>query len=455
MKRVAIGGLHTECSTYNPLLQADGDFEVAEGDALRDAVPHLARRGLEVVPLLHARSVPGGPVAPETWARLSGALLSRLRAALPLDGALLLMHGAVAVPGLPDPEGDLIAEARRILGPDAVLAASFDLHGHVTERIASALDIFCAYRTAPHIDVDETHARAARLLVDALEGGPRPQVVWSRIPVLASGEMTATRIEPCRSLYAAMPGIDARPGLLDANLMIGYVWADVARAGASAVVTCTDGRAGRAAADEIAASYAAARGRFRFEMDALPLDAALDACDGPSVLADSGDNPTGGGVGDRADVLEALLRAGRPALVAGIADPPAVEALANGARRIETGGSLGGGGPRLALDAEACEISQGSAVIRKGAVTLVLTARRRPFHRRADFDALGIELERHPLLVVKSGYLVPEIAALPRRQIMALTAGAVSQDVRALENRHRPRGTYPFDPMVAGVGGPG
>ncbi|VTN08489.1 Uncharacterized conserved protein [Raoultella terrigena] len=46
--------------------------------------------------------------------------------------------------------------------------------------------------------------------------------------------------------------------------------------------------------------------------------------DGAGFLADSGDNPTGGGVGDRGDVLAELLRqnAGNT-LVAGIADAPA------------------------------------------------------------------------------------------------------------------------------------
>ena len=47
----------------------------------------------------------------------------------------------------------------------------------------------------------------------------------------------------------------------------------------------------------------------------------------PVILADSGDNPTGGGVGDRADVLAALIaRDWQGAILAGIADLPATEA---------------------------------------------------------------------------------------------------------------------------------
>ena len=439
--RVALGGLHTECSTYNPLAQIEEDFEILRGVALAGMVPGLAARGLEVVPLLHARSVPGGPVAPGAWDALAGRLLGEMEAAMPLDGVLLALHGAVTVPGRADPEGDLVRDVRRIVGPGAIVAAGFDLHGHVTERIVRNLDVFCAYRTAPHVDVAETLDRAARLLAGALRGGPRPSVAWEPIPLLASGEATSTRVEPCRGLYAALPGMAARPGVLDANLMIGYLWADVARAGAAAVVTCTDPEAGRGAVREIAARYRAACRDLRFEMPALALPEALAACAGPSVLADSGDNPTGGGVGDRADVLEALLRAPRPALVAGIADPAAFRALAEGAARVALGGTLGGGGPRVELRVDGCRIAGECAVLSAGALTVVVTRRRRPFHRLADFDALGIALADHPLLVVKSGYLVPEIAALPRRAVMALTPGAVSQDLGRLENRHRPPGT--------------
>ncbi len=47
----------------------------------------------------------------------------------------------------------------------------------------------------------------------------------------------------------------------------------------------------------------------------------------PIILADSGDNPTGGGVGDRADVLKALIaRNFDGAVIGGITDRPAVEA---------------------------------------------------------------------------------------------------------------------------------
>ncbi|PYE85672.1 M81 family metallopeptidase [Pseudoroseicyclus aestuarii] len=446
--RIAIGGLHTECSSYNPLHQRVGDFTVTEGADLT-ARAHHDFGAIEAVPLVHYRSVPGGPVAPEAWAAMTGDLLGRLRAAqeeAPLDGVLLLMHGAMYVPDVADPEGWLIGEVRQIVGPEAILSAGFDLHGQMTPAIAETLDAFAAYRTAPHVDVEETAARASRMLEDALTGGPRPMVVRRPVPILVPGEMSSTFVEPCAGLYAALPGFDERRGVLDANLMIGYVWADIARATAAAMVTCTDRAAGEAAAEEIAQSYWDARERLAFDVEAGPLDALLASLgDGYTILADSGDNPTAGGVGDRADVIEAVLERGiEGALFAGIADPAAYKALQEGATSVEIGGSLGGGGPRLVLPVEGLRFAMGCAVLRTRGITVVISERRRPFHNMADFVELGLDLRMHPLLVVKSGYLSPDVRMLPGRQVMALTPGAVSQDLSALENRHRPEGTFPF-----------
>lgn len=447
MKRVAIGGLHTECSSYSPLEQVAADFTRRDGAALIEAVPFdFAGHGLHPVPLFHDRSVPGGPVSRDTFDAQCAEFMARLRDAGPLDGVLLLMHGAMFVPGICDPEGMFITEVRRIVGTGAVISAAFDLHGQLTQQIADGLDGFAAYRTAPHIDVPETWTRAATLLSNALNGGPRPHVVWEPVPILAPGEMTSTFVGPCDALYGSLPNLDAIQGVEDANLMIGYVWADSPRATAAAVVTATDRRAGQLAARQIAQSYIDVRDALAFDMEASGLEVALDRiAGGPAILADSGDNPTAGGVGDRADVLAAVLARGLAGtLLAGIADPAAFDALCAGTSEVALGGTLGGGGPRVRLRVEDCRIVNGCAVVQNGGITVVVTQRRRPFHALDDFIVLGLDLNDHPLLVVKSGYLSPDLRVLPRRQIMALTEGAVCQDLSRLTNQFRPNGTWPF-----------
>ena len=118
-----------------------------------------------------------------------------------LDGVLLLMHGAMYVDGIDDPEGDWIASVRRAVGNECIISVSYDLHGQMTDKIISNIDAFAAFKTAPHIDVKDTYRRSASMLANAIIGNIKPHVIWSPIPVLVSGEMSSTFVEPCKSIY--------------------------------------------------------------------------------------------------------------------------------------------------------------------------------------------------------------------------------------------------------------
>ncbi|WP_062209482.1 M81 family metallopeptidase [Aureimonas sp. AU12] len=462
--RIAAGGIHSECSTYSPVLMQLEDFRVLRGPEMSGAetFAFLHAEGVHVTPLLHARAVPGGPVARETYEALKGDFLARLEAALPLDGLYLALHGALNVEGLDDAEGDWVTAARALVGETCIIVASYDLHGNVSPRVVDGLDIFAAYRTAPHIDTRETMERAFAMLASALRDGVRPGIAWAPVPVLLPGECTSTQDEPARGLYAALPGFDARPGILDANLMIGYVWADEPRATACAVVTGTDRLAALAAAGEIAGAYWVAREHFGFGPVTGPLAEMLDLAESattrPVILADSGDNPTGGGVGDRADVLAGLLaRDFRGALMAGITDRPAVEACFAAGEGATLTLSIGG-----SLDPSSRPVETQATVVRlddagtarerqavvalggEGGITLVLAARRRPYHDLADFHRLGLDPAGVRLLVVKSGYLSPELAPIANPNLMALTDGVVNQDIPRLASRRRAGPQFPF-----------
>ena len=85
------------------------------------------------------------------------------------------------------------------------------------------------------------------------------------------------------------------------------------------------------------------------------------------------------------------------------------------------------------------------AVVDVGGIKVVLTARRRPFHEIRDFTSLGLEPTSFKIVVVKAGYLVPAIAKIANPNLMALTDGAVNQDIVHLSNRYRAP-SYPFQP---------
>ncbi|MDK1494508.1 M81 family metallopeptidase [Sinorhizobium sp. 7-81] len=460
--RIAVGGIHTECSTYSPVLMTVEDFRVLRGEELLTAeyFNFLVADGLEHIPLLHARAVPGGPVSRPAYDAFKVEFLERLRAALPLDGLYLAMHGAIKVDGMDDAEGDWISAARAVVGPDCPIATSYDLHGNVSQKIIDQIDIFAGYRTAPHIDTRETMVRAWSMLVTALRTGTRPGVAWAPVPLLLPGECTSTDDEPARSLYRRLPDFDARPGILDANLMVGYVWADEPRATACAVVTGSDKAAASKAVEEIAASYWSERENFRFGPVTGPLEAMLDIAERtetrPVILADSGDNPTGGGVGDRADVLRSLLARGwRDALIAGIADRPAVDACFAAGEGATLELRLGGSLDPSSLVAKVAAIvvrlddpgpiAERQAVVRAGGIEVVLSARRRPYHNIDDFRRLGLDPSTVRLLVVKSGYLSPELAPIANPNLMALTDGVVNQDIANFTSVRRQRPVFPFD----------
>ncbi|GGA86441.1 microcystinase C [Brucella endophytica] len=461
--RIAVGGIHTECSTYNPVLAEAHDFTVLRGEELL-AAPRFAFLGdydAEFVPTLHARAIPGGPVSRATYETFKAEFLERLKAALPIDGLYLAMHGAMYVEGMEDAEGDWISAARAVVGEDCPISASYDLHGNVTQRIIDALDMFSTYRTAPHIDVGETMRRSVAMLVRCITEKVKPILLWAPVPVVLPGERTSTEDEPAKSLYARLPETDAIPGIWDSSLMVGYVWADEPRATAAAIFTGTDRAVLKREAKTLAAAYWDAREDFVFGCETGSIEEcvarAVASPTAPVVLADSGDNPTGGGVGDRADVLaELICRNAQGVIVAGITDRLAVEmcfAAGEGAEReLSIGATLDKAGSRpirvrctVRSLHDAANPADRQAVVRIGGIDLVLCAKRRPYHNIADFTALGLDPRAAKIVVVKSGYLSPELAPIANPNLMALSPGVVDQFVERLPRLRKVRPTFPFD----------
>ncbi|QIO49785.1 MULTISPECIES: M81 family metallopeptidase [Rhizobium] len=461
--RIAVGGIHIECSTYNPVLNEEKDFRVLRGEALL-AAPYFAflrDYDAEFLPTIHARAIAGGPVSRATYEAFKGEFLERLKPMLPLDGLYLAMHGAMYVEGMEDAEGDWISAARALVGKDCTVSASYDLHGNVTQRIIDALDIYSTYRTAPHIDVEETMRRSVSMLVKSLKTGERPLVLWAPIPVVLPGERTSTVDEPAKGLYEMLPGMDAIDGVWDASLMVGYVWADEPRATAAAIMTGTDRAVLEREAKRLARAYWDAREDFVFGCKTGTLEECVERAiaspTAPVVLAESGDNPTGGGVGDRADVLAELIARGATGVVfAGIADKAVTEACyaaGIGAElELSVGASLDTQGSKpvhgrftVKFLHETSDPTDRQAVVSVSGIDLVLSAKRRPYHNIVDFTRLGLDPHKASIIVVKSGYLSPELAPIANPNLMALSTGVVDQFVERLPRLRKQRPTYPFD----------
>ncbi|GLQ55771.1 M81 family metallopeptidase [Devosia nitrariae] len=460
--RIAVAGLHTECSTYNPVLIREPEFRVLRGAAMaKDGYfEFLTHFPAEFVTILHARAIAGGPVERGIYEAWKAEILAGLKAALPVDGVYLAMHGAMFVEGMFDAEGDFISAVRSVVGPDVLISASYDLHGNASQRIVDSLDMFSTYRTAPHIDVPDTMRRAVDMLVRALRTGVRPSLVWVPVPVLLPGERTSTQDEPGRSFYARFSEIEEPVGIWDASFQVGYVWADEPRATAAALVTGTDPELQERIAESLANDYWNIRRNFVFGTTTGSIeecvDAAVASATGPVVLAESGDNPTGGGVGDRAEVLAALIaRNAEDVVFAGITDRPATDAAyaagIGATVELSIGATLDTSSTPVrtaAMVKNLLPVEDGllrEAVVSIGGIDLVLAARRRPFHNIADFTRLGLDPRTARIVVVKSGYLSPELGPIANPSLMALSPGVVDQFVERLARQHKVRPTFPFD----------
>ena len=63
IKKIAVGGISTECSTYSPLYQNESDFVSLQGQDLLDLIGFpFDDYGIETYPIFFNKSVPGGPI---------------------------------------------------------------------------------------------------------------------------------------------------------------------------------------------------------------------------------------------------------------------------------------------------------------------------------------------------------------------------------------------------------
>ena len=460
--RIAFGGIGIECSTYSRIRTRMEDFEILDGEALTSSSRFLFLKNYSVpfLPTVVAQAVPGGPVEKTTYDFIKADFLKKLQALLPLDGLFLPMHGAMFVEGMQDAEGDWMESARQVVGPNCLISASYDLHGNVSQRVINNIDMFSAFRTAPHIDKQETMQRACNMLLHCTTHHIRPTLVWAPVPVLMPGERSSTLWQPAKRLWGQIPTLNAEPGILDISLLVGYVWADEPRATASAVVTGTAPATEKKIAISLAQQYWDARREFKFGTETGTVDQcvkrAIESNTHPVILADSGDNPTGGGTSDRAEVLQELLRyKAQDTVFAGITDRPATDACYKAGVGAVPPLSIGAtldplGSTPVNVRAKVIFLLPVStprlreAVVQIEGVTLVLSAWRRPYHDIVDFTRLGLQPSSYKIIVVKSGYLSPELAPLANPSLMALSDGAINEDIIHLPKNRFRKPSYPF-----------
>ena len=472
--KIAIAGIAIESSTFSPAQSNIEAFHPVTGDTIFDAYPFFAkdssnRKRAEWFPTLRGRALPGGIVTKEAYEIMVTKTLNMLKENLPYDGLFFDIHGAMSVVGIDDPEGDFIERIRKVIGAETIISTSMDLHGNVSERLAKHSDLITCYRMAPHEDAMESKKRAVDNLLERLETGKgKPKYkAWIPVPILLPGEKTSTRIEPGKSLYAKVAPIADEEGIVDAAIWIGYAWADEPRNHAVVMVTGDDKEKVKEKAEYLANSFWNVRKEFEFVAPTTTLEESLKMAlvsdKHPYMISDMGDNPTAGGAGDVTWTLTELLKRtefkleGGPALIyASIFDADFVEK----AIKIGVGGKIKATAgaqvdnrfsPPVLIEGTIMAIKNGDknaeveVVVKVGNIDVIVTKKRKPYHYESDFTNLGLIPRKSDIVVVKIGYLVPELFDMRGDWVMALTPGGVDQNLERLGYKRIQRPMFPLD----------
>ena len=471
--RIAIAGIAIESSTFSPARSDESAFRKTSGDAIFSLYPFLKegaplREKAQWFPGFIARATPGGAVPRETYESLANQILNSLKANVPYDALFFDIHGAMSVVGMDDPEGDLILRVREVIGNAPIISTCMDLHGGVTWRLAKNTDLITCYRLAPHEDSMESRERTVANLLERLESGKgRPKYkAWIPIPILLPGEQTSTRVEPGKSLYAAVAPVTAQEGIIDAGIWIGYAWADEPRNHATVVVTGDDKDMVVRSAEYLAHHFWSVRNKFEFVAPTATLEVclanAIASDKKPYFISDMGDNPTAGGAGDVTWTITELLKRdelktdkGKSLIYASIPGPEFVEKAIKAGIGNKVEGTAGAKvdnryAPPVELSGTVTSVYTNNpdnreVVVKVGSIYIIVTEKRKGFHYVREFEKHGLDPKQADIVVVKLGYLVPELYDIQADWMMALTRGGVDQDLINLPYKRINRPMFPLD----------
>ena len=463
--RVFVASLATETNTFAPLFVDRSAFEDAfyAPPGAHPETPTLcsapvvaararARRGdFTLIEGTATWAEPAGPVSRAGYESLRDEILGQLAAALPVDIVLFGLHGAMVAHGYDDCEGDLLARARAIAGPDCVVGAELDMHCHLSDQMVEAADVIVAFKEFPHTDFLARAEDLVELCLQTARGQVKPVTRVFDLRAL-TGFMTSR--EPGRGFVDRALGLEGRDGILSISVAHGFQAADVPDVG-SKVLVIADGDGDKAAAlAERLGNEILSWGKTGAGPRHYPPEEAIAAARAhpgmPVVLADRWDSPGGGVAGDSSVMIEALMRhPDLPAAIGALWDPVAVtfcRAAGPGAciplrfcgkvaptsgTPIDAEVTVRATTDDLVIPFEQSLVSLGpAAAITIGNLDIVLATGRAQTFSPPVFTNLGIDLSQKKVVVVKSSNHFHAAFRPIAAEILYLDTG----------------GPYPFDP---------
>lgn len=334
--RIAIGGFQHESHSFAPRPTGWAEFVKPGGfpmmqraatllEALRPtsqpaagALRAVEAAGATPVPLLWCTANPAGPVTPEAFERVSALMLAALSDALeagPLDGVFLELHGAMVAVDFPDAEGELLRRVRAVVGPDLPIAVSLDPHCNLTAAMVALADVLVPYRTYPHVDMAFSGQRATALLLRRIARGRPFARAFRQVDFLPAITAQCTMVPPMADAMAQRAALAEAAGVAELAFCFGFPYADFSDCGPAVAAYAETEAQAAAAADALAGWLLAHEPAFAgsvigaAEGVAEAMRIARTATH-PVVLADTQDNPGGGGHGDTTGLLAELVRQG-------------------------------------------------------------------------------------------------------------------------------------------------
>ena len=334
MARIAIGGWQHETNTFATIKADYAAFASADewpamhhGAEMVQAVEsvHLPIAGAidalrardELVPLMWCSATPCAHVTEHAFEKICAEMLELLRRALPVDGVYFDLHGAMVCEHLQDGEGEFLRRARQLVGADTPIFVSLDLHANVTQAMVDHADVLDIYRTYPHIDMAQTGHRVATLLSEHVNNNSRRPLHKSfrQLDFFVPLNSGCTLIEPCKTIYHALPELITEK-VSSLSFACGFHLSDIFAAGPALVGYGENAAAVEHAVEALANLIREHREDFhekspakiwQLEPGIKEAQRALDTHGATVVLADTQDNPGGGGSGDTTGVLQAML----------------------------------------------------------------------------------------------------------------------------------------------------
>ncbi|MCC7282142.1 MAG: M81 family metallopeptidase, partial [Acetobacteraceae bacterium] len=423
---------------------------------------------------------PAGPVERAAFERISAMIVADLSDAMragPIDGVYLDLHGAMLAEDFPDGEAELLRRVRAVVGPDIPITASLDPHANVTARMVELADALAPFRTYPHVDMKNAGARAARLLLDRIARGRPFARAFVALDFWIPLTSQCTMMPPMAPAMAERAKLAARHGVAELAFCFGFPYADFDGCQPSiAAYADTEAQANEAAAAMKAWLDAH---ETTFQLDVKAADQAVAeairiaaAATRPVVLADTQDNPGGGGHGDTTGLLGELIRQGaQGAVLAIINDAESAAACHAAGEGAEVNLSLGGksDGAPIAIRAKVERLSDGkftctgamgagnpadlgaTALVRVAdGVRVVVTSRKMQALDQALLRHVGIEPGEQKILALKSSvHFRADFQPIAEAVIVAVAPGPVTADPSGFPFKHLRKGIR-LKPRAAG-----